>query len=155
LIPHVIPACRSAQLHARHRFQNARHNGKALLPPALGLGALQGVIRQQSEVRRRTHLARQLTGQMHILGNNIQGPTGGKFATEDRPWDVVKGAARPGADRDDLRQSGEINTRLGTDEEPFERGDEVDIAEILGDELGDAARPRFAYVEDMASHAGQ
>ena len=68
---------RRAELHPRHRFQDPRHNGKALLSPALDLRTLQHIIREQSDVRRCPHLAGQLAGQVQVLGDDVQRPTRG------------------------------------------------------------------------------
>src|SRR5262245_62873729 len=92
---------------------------------------------------------------MQIFGHNVQRPASSKLTAEHRSWDVVEGAAGTGADRDDLRQGAEVDARFGTDEEPFERGHEVGIAQILGDQLSDTAGSRLSDIKDVASHTLQ
>jgi hypothetical protein len=82
-------------------------------------------------------------------------PPGGEGAAEHRSRDVVEGPAGSGAERHDPRQNAEIYPRLGTDQHSFERRDEIGIAEILRDQLGDATSPRLADVKDVACYRSE
>src|SRR5262245_24561612 len=52
-----------AQLDAAHRLKDLGGDRKALLPPALRLGAVQHIVREEAEISRGSHLARHLAGQ--------------------------------------------------------------------------------------------
>ena len=67
LIALFIPGLGRAELYARQRFQDPSRDGETPLPPALGLGTLQHIIGDQSDVRGRPHLAGQLAGQVQAL----------------------------------------------------------------------------------------
>src|SRR6516165_4610967 len=92
---------------------------------------------------------------MQIFGHNVQRPASGKLTAEYRPRDIVEGAAGSSADRDDLRQGAEVDAGFGADEEPFEGGHEVGIAEILRDQLSDTAGARLSDIKDVAPHTLQ
>src|SRR5262245_9723217 len=102
-----------------------------------------------------SHLAGQFAGQMYVLGHDIQRPARGKLAAEHRPWDVIEGTAGPSADRDDPRQNAEVDACLGADEEPFQRGHEVRIAQVLSHQLGDTAAACLSYIENVTPYALQ
>jgi hypothetical protein len=90
---------------------------------------------------------------MQVLGDDVQCPARSERPAEHRPRNVVEGPARPGVDGDDLRQDAQIDAGLGSDEQSFERGDEVRVAQVLRHQLGDTPGPCLADVEDVAPHA--
>ena len=135
---------------AGHRFEDAGGDRKPVLAPALGLGAMQYVMGEEAETGRGGDLAGEFAGQMQILGDDVERAAGGERAGQHRARDVVEGAAGAGAERHDLRQHTGIDPGLGADQQAFERGDEIGVAEILGDELGDAAGARLADIKDVA-----
>ncbi len=107
-------------------------------------------MREETEISGCGDVTRQLAGEMQILGDDVEGAAGGEGAGQHRARDVVEGAAGPGAERHDPGQHAGIDPGLGADQQPFECGDEVGVAEVLGDELGDAAGARSADIEDVA-----
>src|SRR4029450_6676807 len=92
---------------------------------------------------------------MQIFGHNVQCPASAKLTAEHRARDVVEGTAGSSADTDSVRQGEDVDAGFGTDEEPFERGHEVGIAEILGHQLGDTAGTCLSDIKDVAPHTFQ
>ncbi len=135
---------------AGHGFEDAGGDRETVLSPALGLGAVEDVVREEAQRLRRADFAGELAGEVQILGDDVERAAGGEGAGQHRARDVVEGAAGPGAERHDLRQHAGIDPGLGADQQPFECGDKVGVAEVLGDELGDAAGARLADIEDVA-----
>src|ERR1700730_14331231 len=133
---------RRAQLTAGHRFEDLCGNRKALLAPALGLGAAQHVVREEAKMGGCGDLARQIAGKLQVLGDDVEGAAGGESTAQHRAWNIVEGPAGAGAQRDDAGQDTEVDPGLGADQHTFEGGDEVGVAEILGDELGNATGSR-------------
>src|SRR6516165_1350413 len=82
-----------AQLDAGHRLEDLGSDRKALLPPALRLGAVQHIVREKAETGRGGDLARQLAGECQIFGDDVEGAAGGKSTGQYRARDVVKGPA--------------------------------------------------------------
>src|SRR5215469_5494725 len=75
VVRRVGGGCRT-QLDAGHRLEDLGGDRKALLPPALRLGAMQHVVREKPELGRRGDLARQLAGECQILGDDVESAAG-------------------------------------------------------------------------------
>src|SRR5439155_16716326 len=84
---------RCAQLTTGHRLEDLCGDREALLAPTLGLGAVQHVVRQEAEMRGGGDLARQIAGELQVLGDDVDGAAGGEGAAQYRTRDVVEGPA--------------------------------------------------------------
>src|SRR2546421_68701 len=97
--------------------------------PSMPPRSLQSPGLEEREMGGCGDLARQLAGELQVLGDDVEGAAGGERATQDRARDVVEGPAGAGAQRHDAGEHAEVDPGLGTDQEPFESSNEVGIAE--------------------------
>ena len=69
----ILPGLR-AQLVAGHRFEDAGGDRKTVLSPALGLGSVEDIVREETEISGCGDLTRELAGEMQILGDDVEVP---------------------------------------------------------------------------------
>jgi len=118
--------------------------------PASRLSVLVGIGGERTQRCRGADVAGELTGELNILGDDVECAAGGEGAGEHATGDAVEGAALTGADRHNLGQDVEVDTGLGRDEHPFDRGDEVGVAQVLGHQLGSRTGAARADMEDIS-----
>ena len=75
----ILPGLR-AQLVAGHRFEDAGGDRETVLTPALGLGAVEYVVREEAEIARGGNFAGQIAGEVQIFGDDVEGAAGGEGA---------------------------------------------------------------------------
>ena len=114
--------------------------------------SVEDIVGKEPQIRWRGHLPCQRAGEIEIFCNDIEGPAGAEGTGHDRARNIVEGPAGAGAQRDDPRERREVDPGLRADQHPLERRNKIGIAEILRDELGDAASPSAANVKDIARH---